>query len=219
MEFIALLFIFVILLVVLSKAKITSPKPIEASYEKIGALFTPAERSFLGILNLACDDKAVVFGKVRIADILKPQKGLNRSQWQIAFNKISSKHFDFVICNLDDLSILSVIELDDSSHNKKSAIKRDELVELACKNASLKLHRFKASAAYNVNEIRDTIFATITPPEIEPNEVTSNTQKCPKCTSDLIIKTAQKGKNKGNQFLACTGFPKCRHTEEVQVEN
>ena len=156
-----------------------------------------------------------MFGKVRIADILKPIKGLNRSQWQIAFNKISSKHFDFVICNAEDLSIISVIELDDSSHNKKSSIKRDELVELACKNASLKLHRFKASATYNVNEIRDTIFSTTTPPEIEPNAITSNIQKCPKCDSELIIKTAQKGKNKGNQFLACSSFPKCRHTEEM----
>ncbi|OUR82695.1 hypothetical protein A9Q75_05240 [Colwellia psychrerythraea] len=213
MEFIALFLIIIIILVVLLKAK-TSP-PLEVPYELIGPLFTPAERSFLGALHLACDDKKVVFGKVRIADILKPIKGLNRSQWQIAFNKISSKHFDFVICNAEDLSIISVIELDDSSHNKKSSIKRDELVELACKNASLKLHRFKASATYNVNEIRDTIFSTTTPPEIEPNAITSNIQKCPKCDSELIIKTAQKGKNKGNQFLACSSFPKCRHTEEM----
>jgi ssDNA-binding Zn-finger/Zn-ribbon topoisomerase 1 len=169
----------------------------------------------LGTLNLACDYKAVVLGKVRIADILKPQKGLNRSQWQTAFNKISSKNFDFVICNANDLSVLSVIELDDNSHNRKSSIKRDELVELACKNASLKLHRFKASATYNVNEIRNTIFETIVPPETESKEVTSTAPKCPKCTSELIIKTAKKAKNKGNQFLACSSFPKCRHTEEV----
>ena len=213
MEFIALLIIIVILLVVLSKAKTTSS--IETPYELVGPLFTPAERSFLGILNLACDDKAVILGKVRIADILKPKKGLNRSQWQVAFNKISSKHFDFVVCNADDLSVLSVIELDDSSHNKKSAIKRDELVELACKSASLKLHRFKASSTYSVNEIRNTIFEIKAPTEIEPNEATSSIPKCPKCTSELIVKTAQKGKNKGNQFLACSSFPKCRHTEEV----
>ncbi|PKG82775.1 topoisomerase [Colwellia sp. 75C3] len=213
MEFIILFLIFVILLVVLLKAKTTPP--IEASYELIGPLFTPAERSFLGTLNLACDDKAVVFGKVRIADILKPQKGLNRSQWQTAFNKISSKHFDFVICNANDLSVLSVIELDDSSHNRKASIKRDELVELACKNASLKLHRFKARATYSVNEIRNTIFEITVPPETESIEVTSITPKCPKCTSELMVKTAQKGNNKGNQFLACSGFPKYRYTEEL----
>lgn len=213
MEFIAFFLIIIILLIVLSKAKTTPP--IEAPYELIGPLFTPAERSFLGTLNLACDDKAVVFGKVRIADILRPVKGLGRSQWQTAFNKISSKHFDFVVCNANDLSVLSVIELDDSSHNRKVSIKRDELVELACKNASLKLHRFKASATYNVNEIRNTIFETIVPPEIESNEVTSAIPKCPKCTSELIVKTAQKGKNKGNQFLACSSFPNCRYTEEM----
>ena len=96
MEFIALFLIIVILLIVFSKVKTSSS--LEAPYQLIGPLFTPAERSFLGALHLACDDKTVVFGKVRIADILKPNKRLNRSQWQTAFNKISSKHFDFVVC-------------------------------------------------------------------------------------------------------------------------
>lgn len=38
---------------------------------------------------------------------------------------------------------------------------------------------------------------------------------CPKCSSDLVIRVAKKGINAGNQFLGCSGFPKCRHTEQM----
>lgn len=34
---------------------------------------------------------------------------------------------------------------------------------------------------------------------------------CPKCGGKLILKTAAKGANKGNQFWGCANFPKCRY--------
>lgn len=44
-------------------------------YDLQEALFSPAERSFLGVLDLAVGDKARVFAKVRVADVLTPQIG------------------------------------------------------------------------------------------------------------------------------------------------
>ena len=38
---------------------------------------------------------------------------------------------------------------------------------------------------------------------------------CPKCGSKLILRTAKKGANAGNQFYGCGGFPKCRYIEEL----
>ena len=214
MEFIALFILVIIVLIFL--LKIQQAGKVETPYELRGPLFTPAERSFYGALSLACESQAIIFGKVRIADILKPIKGLNRSEWQTAFNKISAKHFDFVLCNPNDLSVIAVIELDDKSHSQKKQMIRDEFVELSCETAHLKLHRFKASATYSVEEIKSKIFAVAPEVELTP-QVKSNTQTCPKCTSELVVKTAQKGKNKGNNFLACSSFPKCRYTEEIEV--
>lgn len=55
----------------------------ELGYRKKGPLFTPAERSFYGVLLQAVDqEKYQVFGKVRVADLLEPQPSRNRSQWQ-----------------------------------------------------------------------------------------------------------------------------------------
>jgi len=35
---------------------------------------------------------------------------------------------------------------------------------------------------------------------------------CPACNSKMILRTAKKGKNAGQQFWGCSGFPKCRGT-------
>lgn len=47
-------------------------------YRQKGTLFSPAERSFLGVIDSAVSDKYRIFDKVRVADILSPQKGMNR---------------------------------------------------------------------------------------------------------------------------------------------
>ncbi|WP_293630867.1 DUF2726 domain-containing protein [Shewanella sp. CG12_big_fil_rev_8_21_14_0_65_47_15] len=64
-------------------------------YRKQDALFSNTERSFLGILDQAVGEQFRILGKVRIADVITPEKGMNRKHWQIAFNRISAKHFDY----------------------------------------------------------------------------------------------------------------------------
>ena len=41
---------------------------------------------------------------------------------------------------------------------------------------------------------------------------------CPKCGSKLILRTARKGANAGNQFYGCSSFPKCRYTQNEEKE-
>jgi len=213
----------------------------EHLYKKNDALFTPAERSFLGVLGQATSDKIKIFGKVRVADVISPAKGMNRSEWQKAFNKISAKHFDFVLCDKDDLSILCVIELNDSSHQKKNRTERDAFLVNACKSADVKLIQIPAQASYNIVELRnfiseflDTnqteIISTIEKKqhsEAEERSIEKEAQKgngveliincCSKCGSKMIRKKAAKGKNIGKEFWACSSFPKCRHIVPINT--
>ena len=39
---------------------------------------------------------------------------------------------------------------------------------------------------------------------------------CPKCGSKLVLRTAKKGENAGNQFYGCCAFPKCRYVRNVE---
>jgi len=48
--------------------------------------------------------------------------------------------------------------------------------------------------------------------EIVPEEKTD--KKCPECSKDMIIKRGRFGK-----FLACSGFPDCKHTEKIEGES
>ena len=137
-------------------------KEVPVSYSLKGPLFTPAERTFLAALNQACGVNAKVFVKIRVADVIKPQAGLNKTQWQSAFNQISSKHFDYILCDPISLAVMAVVEFDDSRHTQPKNVERDKFVDEICASASLKLHRFSAEYAYNSDEMRKTLF-----PEIE----------------------------------------------------
>lgn len=127
------------------------------SYKAISHLFTPAERSFLGVLDHLISSDYRVFGKVRAADVMQVTKGLNRSAWQQAFNRIQSKHFDFVICRASDSAIILLIELDDKSHNNTSRVDRDAFVEQAAKAASLPLLRIRCQRSYQPSEIANLL--------------------------------------------------------------
>ena len=130
-------------------------------------LLTPAELSFYGVLTQPVGEDWRVFSKVRLADVITPEKGLSRSRWQSAFNAISSKHLDFLLCDPADCSPSLAVELDDKSHQRRSRQKRDRLVDDACQSAGLPLLRIKAARTYVVADLRRQIEDALTPTESE----------------------------------------------------
>tara|TARA_B100000768_G_scaffold146521_1_gene139668 strand:+ start:349 stop:570 length:222 start_codon:yes stop_codon:yes gene_type:complete len=63
------------------------------------------------VIDFTVPDTYRIFGKVRVADILSQQAALDRTNWLIAFNKISAKHFDYVLCCQDTREVIAAIEL------------------------------------------------------------------------------------------------------------
>ncbi len=129
-------------------------------YEKNDPLFSPAERSFLGVLEQAVGENYRIFGKIRLADIIRVKRGLDKSTRQTAFNRIQSKHLDFVGCDPNDLTIHFAIELDDKSHAGARRQRRDDFVNQALDTAGVPLFRFPAKRTYSVKEIQSTLFQT-----------------------------------------------------------
>ena len=43
------------------------------------------------------------------------------------------------------------------------------------------------------------------------------TVECPKCGSEMQLRTAWRGRNAGNQFWGCSQFPRCRGTRDVDA--
>ena len=133
---------------------------ISYPYKKQPVLFTPAERSFLGVLEQAVGSNYRVFGKVRLADVIKVNSGLSRANYQAAFNRIKSKHLDYVVCDPNDLSIQFAVELDDSSHSQSKRRNRDNFLNDALKAAEVPLFRFPAKQTYSVQEIKSLLFTS-----------------------------------------------------------
>jgi ssDNA-binding Zn-finger/Zn-ribbon topoisomerase 1 len=219
--------IFAVALFLLARRSDKGKPPQEAyPYQKSAALFTPAERSFLGVLHQAVGDKAAIFGKVRVADVVEPKAGLGRSSWQKAFNKISAKHFDFLLCDKEDLSVICAVELDDGSHNSKRRHERDEFLIGVCEAASVPLIQIPAKSAYVISEVRSLLPPYLTvkdTPDPQPSPAPAsqepeNTSKvCPNCSTVMVKRVAKNGKHAGKQFWACKAYPKCKTIEAISV--
>ncbi len=131
-----------------SAAKLTFP------YYGRKALFSAAERSFLGVLEQAVEGRYRVFGKVRLADVLGVKAGTGAGERQRALNRVLAKHVDFVLCHPEDLTIAALVELDDSSHKRTDRRARDAFLEQACAAASVRLLRFPVRPHYALGEVR-----------------------------------------------------------------
>ena len=115
-------------------------------YRKKDYLLTAAERSFYEVLCSVLDGQLLVFAKVRLADLVYMPKGTaNR---QAHFNRIQSKHVDFVLCTRDKLSPVLVIELDDATHEEEARRNRDTFVDAALTAAGLPILHIPAQRSY-----------------------------------------------------------------------
>ncbi len=97
---------------------------------------------------------------VRLADLVYIARGIEKRQ--SFFNKIQSKHIDFVLCNKNEIKPILAIELDDSSHQKPDRQKRDEFVDNALKQAGLPLLRVPARGNYDPQELKQQIKSALT---------------------------------------------------------
>ena len=86
-----------------------------------------------------------------MSDVLKVRKGADN--WQSHFNKIQSKHVDFLLCDSDRVRPVCAIELDDSSHRRAKRRKRDKDVDRFFRAAGLPLVRIPAQKSYNTKEV------------------------------------------------------------------
>jgi hypothetical protein len=153
-----------ILLVGVGLVTLFAPKRVAIDrfpYQEQNSLFTPAERSFLGLLQQAAGDQLVIFGKVQLADVIRVKSGLVGSAHQSAFRRIQGKHLDYVVCDPVDYSIRFVVELDDWSHAQSDEEERDAFIDQALQAAGVKLFRFSSQRDYSIQELRNELF----PPE------------------------------------------------------
>jgi len=113
-------------------------------------LLSKPEKYFYNILREAFGAHTVL-AKVRLADLVEANRG--HPNWQANFNRIKSKHIDFVVCDAW-LCPLVAVELDGSSHERADRQRRDALVDQILADVSLEIVRVPRQKRYSHEEIR-----------------------------------------------------------------
>ncbi len=158
-----IIFVAIIIIVLVIVGKIFGSRLVTASeanaknYEAVPSLLTQAERSFFGVLQQSLASDYQIFAKVRLADIVRPVRNSSHSGWQSAFNRISGKHVDFLLCDLERLNVIGVIELDDRTHERFERGLRDSLVDSALANAGIPILRISTRQSYSPAQIREQV--------------------------------------------------------------
>lgn len=111
-------------------------------YETKTYLLTNHEKKFLNEFLQPKYSGFIINPQVRVADVIEPINNLSHGQKKSALYQTTHWHFDFVITD-KNYKILFVIELDDASHDSEDRKRRDTILNLACKNAGLELHRYR----------------------------------------------------------------------------
>jgi hypothetical protein len=182
------------------------------AYRKAPALLTAAERSFFGALEQAVTGHFRTMIKVRLADVIRPEKGSGRGAYAGAFNRISRKHLDFVLCDPGTMAVRAAVELDDGSHQRADRKERDRFLQSALESAGIPLYRFSVQRGYEIEPIREALGLVVKshkPPQMEA-EPEDAPRLCPECGGKLVERVSKKGKYAGQRFLGCSNFPDCR---------
>jgi very-short-patch-repair endonuclease len=207
---------FVIAVLAFIFMTVKSGGKVFAKYESLKYLNTKAEQNFVNQFLRVLPEQYMLSCKVRLGDITQP---INRKDIA-AFNSVSRKHIDFVITERSTSKIVACIELDDHSHNRISARKRDNVKNRALKESDINLIRVKNSRTYS-NELLDNIVNQLSNNGDEINNepmpssigYTEKT-KCSKCNANMV-RVDMKFPNKGNHFYKCTNN-KCSFRTEPE---
>ncbi|MGE5252054.1 MAG: DUF2726 domain-containing protein, partial [Bacteroidota bacterium] len=169
-----------------------------------------AEYSFLMVLRLAVSDSALIYAKVSLSDLFYVRSS-DASEFRTYTNRIDRKHVDFLLCDPKTVRPIAGIELDDKSHGREDRQARDEFVEGVFKAAKLPLIRVPAKHSYSVSELSSLLqpYLKLGPPPA-PTAPQEAAPRCPKCGSEMFLRTARSGPNQGQKFWGCSRYPQCR---------
>lgn len=141
----------------LKQVKATAEEKRASDYYLRKSLLTPAERSFLGVLEVLRHEDYQLCVKVRIADIVGVRNGLERGARQAALNRVQSKHVDFLFIRAADGQPVLAVELDDASHEREERRERDAFVDQLFAEVGLPVAHVRAQARYAVEEVRGVV--------------------------------------------------------------
>lgn len=191
---------------------------IEYPYHQVDEFISAAELNFFFNLKSAVGDSAHIFSKVKLSDLFYAKTG-DFGKNRTYTNKIDRKHVDFLLCDPKTLKPILGIELDDKSHQRADRQERDDFVNHVFEAAKLPLMHVSVQRSYSQNELKSKLSAYLSGKQIsneQPKPVEESSPRCPKCGSEMVLRTAKRGDNQGGKFWGCSKYPECRGIVNIE---
>ena len=197
---------------------------ISLPYRMRDDYLSKAEASFMNSLMLSVGNRFLICPKVSLKEFIRVSG--TKKFWTF-HNKIDRKHVDFLLCDLKTFKPRLGIELDDSSHKRPDRIERDKFVNGVFEVSKLSLLHIPVRHSYNIqlleNEIdqllgyvkKESVKVFTKLSDNKANKQALSNPVCPKCEVAMILRTAKRGNNKGQQFFGCENFPKCKEIVDI----
>ena len=218
-----------------SQAKNTISQSPKLPFMKRPALFTTAERGLWRQLNQAVGKDNIVFGKIRLADIVRTRPDLKGTDAIAAQDELTAATLDFVICRRSNLAIAAGVKITDAEGNSDSMADEIAFAEGALSAAGVPLVRLAAEEEYTaatlsaeLRRAKNALAAAKMEPRLHsnipssaPNQamaVTSKSENCPTCGAQMVKRRVSGGHMDGNYVMACPNYPSCRHIMPLTVQ-
>lgn len=116
-------------------------------FKKKTYFFNTSEQKFFELLETGIDkNRYSVFPKVRLGDYIETTNGGNE-RWG-SWNRIKSRHVDFLIWDKSISQIVLAIELDGGSHNRYAAKDGDSFKDKLFKTIGIELVRVRVGTNF-----------------------------------------------------------------------
>ena len=156
----AIVLMMLLIIVAVGAMKLHEPS-LAFPFKKKGNLFTPVERTFLGLIEEAVGSEFRILCRVKMGDILTIHQNTDKKTSKNAVSRAGSKHLDFVLCSKDDMSPIIAIDLVHNSGKDGYKTQRDFYVSGALDAAHIPHVRIKVRSGYKPQDIRECIQAKL----------------------------------------------------------
>ena len=184
---------------------------LSLTYERNMTILTGSERAFINVFEPILSHKYRLFAKIRLADLIDIQHTPGHSIPSDVKAKIHATTVSFVICKMEDHSIVGIIDIEDKNRRGDEGDMPDDFIDLAAAEAGLPINRIPSKSHYDQHEIAKDLAKYITIPENKPSTDKDFHGNCPSCGEPLTLLKAKHGDNIGKFFLGCTNYPECKY--------
>ncbi|WP_445427830.1 DUF2726 domain-containing protein [Alishewanella sp. HL-SH05] len=169
MEFIMLLLVLLVVVIALVASRfIDNSNPFQV--QRKAALFSPVERSFLGLLDKAVQNDYRIMNRVRLADVLDIKASVSDKNRRSTQLKLNAKYLDYVLCEPETMKVVAVLDLVNPQNKEGHKALPDWFVSGALDAAGVPYLRIAIKAGYTVTELQAALAVKLgkPAPKVEP---------------------------------------------------